>query len=150
MQLLRAWNWVDRVEQLHQADYSLNLSNCGILQLLLKDNQTSSRPSGENRPPSTSLTDLLALLLCSVAENRSAVPVMHPLLGCTVYVSYRRSVGRLLCGWAALHAVSNSTGAALPPEHPESQELKPVVEQFEAVGLCSSSPSSSPHPGRAL
>lgn len=39
MQLLRAWNWVYRVELLHQADFSLNLSNCGILQLLLKDNQ---------------------------------------------------------------------------------------------------------------
>lgn len=39
MQLLRAWNWVYRVELLHQTDFSLNLSNCGILQLLLKDNQ---------------------------------------------------------------------------------------------------------------
>jgi hypothetical protein len=52
MQLLRAWNWVDRVEQLHQADYSLNLSNCGILQLLLKDSQTTSRSAGELLPPS--------------------------------------------------------------------------------------------------
>lgn len=50
-----------------------------------------------------------------------------------MYVSSRRSVGRLLCGWGALHAV-NSSKESLPSEHPESQDLKTIVEEFETVG----------------
>lgn len=62
----------------------------------------------------------------------------HPILGCKVYISYRRSVGRLLCGWAALNAISNShtdNGESIPDEHPEAQSLITVVKDFEGLGI---------------
>lgn len=76
------------------------------------------------------LLSAFSLIICS--ENNT-VTLLHPVLGCNVYISSRRSVGRLLCGWGALHAV-NSSKELLPSEHPESQDLKAVVEEFETVG----------------
>ena len=39
----------------------------------------------------------------------------------------------MLCGWAALHAIPNPSNG-LPAEHPASQELRSVVEEFENLG----------------
>jgi hypothetical protein len=85
-------------------------------------------------PPSPSLPPLAS------TESRNTVTTVHPILGCNVYISFRRSVGRLLCGWAALHAIPTPAHGRLPAEHPASQELRVVVEEFETVGKSSAKP----------
>ena len=121
IQLLRAWSWVDRVETLNIKDDSFNLENSGILRLLKDDNDNDKddgRGSHDNG-------------------------LMHPSLGATVYLSPRRSVGRLLCGWAALHGLrdlrtvsENSSWKArshVSVEHSESAKLSDIVHDCEMV-----------------
>lgn len=80
---------------------------------------------------------IIILFLHWTLDHQKTVSMTHPILGCKVYISYRRSVGRLLCGWAALHALSNGTtndGESLPDEHREAQHLSTIVKDFEGLG----------------
>lgn len=131
IELLRAWSWVDRVETLHIKDKSFNLQNSGILRLLNDDNLSSSDSTGTSNTGSD-----------GVGSHRDK-GLLHPVLGRPVFLSHRRSVGRLLCGWAALHGLRGAKVSQQPSspakqdgpfvEHSESAKLHEIVHDCEMV-----------------
>lgn len=138
IELLRAWSWVDRVETLHIKDNSFNLQNSGILQLMNDDNLSNSNSvsTGSSSSPRGGAGG------CHDGTYHDK-GLLHPVLGRPVFLSHRRSVGRLLCGWAALRGLQGAKVSQQPSspakhdgpfvEHSESAKLHEIVNDCEMV-----------------
>jgi hypothetical protein len=92
--VLRTWAWMHGFETT-VSDASLNVANCGILEVLVR-NQLQHSAS-------------------NMRQSSQWGSARHPVLGATVYSSEGRDTAKKLCGWMRMFGLSKTAAGEIAP-----------------------------------